>query len=81
MDIRGIGQKTYLPEEPRSNIKKTAEAKSKDKIEISDKAKILFNATESTKDLKVIQSRIDAKFYDSPEVISKVADSILKEIL
>lgn len=81
MDIRGIGQKTYLPEDPRSSIKKTVDTKSKDKIEISDKAKTLFKETTSVKDLSIVRSRIDTKFYDSPEVISKVADSILKEIL
>ena len=51
----------------------------KDKIEISKQA-IAMQNTEETKNLAEIQKKIDSGFYNSDEVVSKVADSILKEI-
>ncbi|MGD8777588.1 MAG: hypothetical protein PVH88_01355 [Ignavibacteria bacterium] len=51
-----------------------------DKIEISQEAKMLQTNKVSTKDFAKIQERINTDFYNSEEVINKVADSILKEI-
>ncbi len=58
---------------------KHPDATKKDKIEISEQAKALQNTGE-TKNLTDIQKKIDSGFYNSDEVVSKVADSILKEI-
>lgn len=51
-----------------------------DKIEISKEAKMLQTKEVSTKDFVKIKERINSDFYNSEEVINKVADSILKEI-
>lgn len=50
----------------------------KDKLEISDKAKEL--QSNKVKDPEVIKQRIADKFYDTDEVLNKVAGKILKEI-
>ena len=53
----------------------------KDKIEISEEARNMAKTTEiSPERLEQIRNRIDSKFYSSAEVLSKVADKILKEI-
>ncbi len=82
MNIKGIDNQYHLSKE----IKKTKSAKSekgtvKDKIEISPEAKALSSSEKSkaTK-LKAIEEKIEAKYYDSDSVISKVADKILKDI-
>ena len=59
---------------------KNASAKPADKLEISEQAKILNEGKVSPKDLEAIRAKIDQGFYNSDEVLSKVADAILKEI-
>jgi len=49
-----------------------------DKLEISDTAKEL--QSNKVKDPEVIKQRIADKFYDSDEVLNKVAANILKDI-
>ncbi len=51
-----------------------------DKIEISQEAKMLQTNKVSPKDFAKIRERINTDFYNSDEVVGKVADSILKEI-
>jgi len=54
--------------------------KSTDRLEISDEARVLLHKNVEAKDLEAIKNKVDKKFYNSDEVINKVADSILKEI-
>jgi hypothetical protein len=49
-----------------------------DKLEISNKAKEL--QSNKVKDPEVIKQRIADKFYDSDEVLNKVASKVLKDI-
>ncbi len=51
-----------------------------DKLEISNEAKSMVNQTANVKDLAAIKQKIDNGFYNSEEVIQKVASAILKEI-
>ena len=51
-----------------------------DKLEISNEAKSMLNQTANVKDLAAIKQKIDNGFYNSEEVIQKVASAILKEI-
>lgn len=51
-----------------------------DKLEISPEAKKLMDKNISGKDFEAIQQRIQSNFYNNPEVLASVADSILKEI-
>lgn len=51
-----------------------------DKLEISPEAKKLMDKNVSGKDFEAIKQRIHSNFYNSPEVLASVANSILKEI-
>ncbi len=54
----------------------------KDKIEISSEAarKIESEASSKIKSLDEIRKKIDTKFYDSEEVLSKVIQKIIDEV-
>ena len=56
------------------------EQKKSDKIEISDEARNLQSQNVSAQDFSVIKDRIKSDFYSRPEVMSKVADEILKSL-
>jgi negative regulator of flagellin synthesis FlgM len=80
MEIRNILSSVYKNDDKfKSTSGKNPEVAKKDKIEISQQAKALHSTSES-KDLSEIQKKIDSGFYNSEEVLSKVADAILKEI-
>ena len=79
MEIKSISNSS-IRTDSSSSSKSSGKAKSSasDKIEISAEAKIKsVNPTES-KDLELINQRINNKFYDTDEVIDKVANTIIK---
>jgi hypothetical protein len=55
-----------------------AKASASDKIEISAAAKQLSVTPAEGKDLNLVHQRIKENFYNSEEVISKVASAIIK---
>ncbi len=55
--------------------------KPKDRLELSSEAKQINDDQLDLKKLDAIKQKIANKFYDSDEVIGKVADAILKETL
>jgi negative regulator of flagellin synthesis FlgM len=61
-----------------NKVKNAEEKLPADKIEISQEAKILQK--ESLKNLEQIRQKINSGFYNSDEVLNKVADEIMKEI-
>jgi hypothetical protein len=80
MEIRNVLSSVYKNDEPvKKSSGKSPDVSKKDKIEISKQA-IAMQNTEEAKNLADIQKKIDSGFYNSDEVLSKVADSILKEI-
>ena len=80
MEIRNVLSSVYKNDDPvKKPSVKNSDVPKKDKIEISKQA-IAMQNTEETKNLAEIQKKIDSGFYNSDEVVSKVADSILKEI-
>lgn len=79
MKINGISPSTHVvvKRDPVEPVKQEATKKAgQDKIEISQEAKILKD-----KSLKIneIKAKVESGFYNSDEVISKVADKILEE--
>ena len=79
MAIRSILSSFYENDKFDATSGKIPDATKKDKIELSEQAKTLQNTNE-TKNLDDIQKKIESGFYNTKEVISKVADAILKEI-
>ncbi len=82
MDIKGINnQFQYSKNVKKSKLEKTEKKSSKDKLEISDKGKVLSNSKkDEAKKIDEITKKIESKYYNSDDVIGKVADKILKDI-
>ena len=80
MEIRNILSSIYKNDERiKTNTAKGHGENKKDKIEISDQARALQGSSES-RDLSEIQKKIESGFYNTEEVISKVAEAVLKVI-
>ncbi|MFN3695602.1 MAG: flagellar biosynthesis anti-sigma factor FlgM [Ignavibacterium sp.] len=72
--------KTIIVDESKNNKSVKKEVQKKDSLEISKEAKELQQKSEQVKDLAAIRQKIKSGFYNSDEVLSKVADRILKEL-
>jgi anti-sigma28 factor (negative regulator of flagellin synthesis) len=80
MEIRKVLSSIYQTDDKfKKQSGKNPDVTKKDKIEISKQA-IAMQSTNETKNLAEIQKKIDSGFYNSDEVLSKVADSIIREI-
>jgi hypothetical protein len=80
MNVKSVnGSIPYFPNV--DSIKKDNKdvEKSGDKLEISKEALKIKDGSGELNKMDVVKSRIQSKFYDSDEVISSVADKILKE--
>jgi len=81
----GISEVTSsgVPVQPSTSKKvkdeQEAKAASKDKVNVSDEARSLYESGKSNK-LKEIGKKIDEGFYEKPDVIEKVADAMLKDL-
>ncbi len=80
MNIKGLGPKIFVNDEkPKVRQNKESENSKRDKLEISQEAKLLQGKSE-VKELSDVKKRVNNKFYDSKEVVDKIADKILKEL-
>jgi hypothetical protein len=69
------------PSQPRKvKDDPTPKASSSDRVELSPEAQSLFEA-DRTRRLDEVRKRIDSGFYTRRDVMEKVADAILKEIV
>lgn len=80
MEIKGITPKPIIVDETKNNKSVKKEVQKKDSLEISKEAKELQLKSEQVKDLSLIKERIKSGFYNTDEVLNKVADRILKEL-
>lgn len=80
MEIKGIIPKTIIVDESKNNKSVKKEVQKKDSLEISKEAKELQQKSEQIRDLSAIREKIKSGFYNTDEVLSKVADRILKEL-
>lgn len=80
MEIKGITPKQIIVDETKNNKSVKKEVQKKDSLEISKEAKELQLKSEQVKDLSLIKERIKSGFYNTDEVLNKVADRILKEL-
>lgn len=80
MQVKGIsGNPLYV--KPTQNTKAEATSSApKDRIEISSEARDLAKLELSTERIEEIRSKISNGFYNSDEVLVKVADKILSEV-
>jgi hypothetical protein len=82
MDIKGINNQFQFSKDIKNNkLDKTDKKSSKDKLEISEQAKVLSKTQkDETKKLDEISEKIASKYYDSDDVINDVTKKILKDI-
>ena len=87
MDIKSVSNSNgnaYFPKDlPQKgkDQKEGQELKIQDKLELSEEAKNIQNSSNTQQSsLDKISERIKSDFYNSNEVISKVADKIYQEI-
>ncbi|MBU0472752.1 MAG: hypothetical protein KKF62_01175 [Bacteroidetes bacterium] len=79
----GNGISTLVDYSQKERNVKNSKAVSKsnnDKLEISNEAKVKSSEISDTNKLTLVKERINNGFYNKSEVISSVADSILKEL-
>jgi hypothetical protein len=86
MDIKSVSNSNsvYVPKDLPQKGKdqnESKEIKIQDKLELSEEAKNIQNSTNIQQNkLDKVSERISSGFYNSNEVISKVADKIYQEI-
>lgn len=80
MEIKGITPKPIIVDETKNNRSVKKEVQKKDSLEISKEAKELQQKSEQVKDFSLIKERIKSGFYNTDEVLNKVADRILKDL-
>jgi len=81
MEIKGISNNSFLADTLK-NVKTDSAAASeqKDKIVISPEARDLAKTDFSSNKIAEIREKVNSGFYDSDEVLQKVADKILNSI-
>ena len=81
MEIKNISNKeSFLSQNEINGSEKAQNSGKTDKVEISREGKKLAKSELSNLRLQVIRGRIGSKYYDSSNVLSKVADKIYNEI-
>lgn len=84
MKIEHLKSNIYSPKPSTAKENQKAEEQSSNKqadtIKISSQGQQLSKVFEGGKDLDIIREKIKQGFYNSDEVLKKVADAILKEI-
>ena len=72
-----------LPVDPLRGKKSQAAEKTsavrKDKIELSEEAKTLYEA-DQTKRIEQIRERLDQDFYSSPEAMEKIVTGLMEDL-
>ena len=85
MDIKSVtnGNNVYFQKDlPQKGQDQSGNAnvKIQDKLELSQEAQNIQNSANKVPRSEEISERIQDKFYDSDDVVSKVADKILSQI-
>ncbi|MCX7984309.1 MAG: hypothetical protein N3A63_05355 [Bacteroidetes bacterium] len=79
-EISGNGIPLQRPAPKKAQYEKPSDVLRKDSVELSDEARAKFLA-EQAKRLETIQQRIADGFYNQREVLERVVDALLKELL
>lgn len=81
MEIKGISNNQYFSKEVnKPKVEQENQNPAKDKLEISEEAKLLQSKKVEDANLDAIREKIANKFYDTSEVLNKVAEKILEEL-
>ena len=81
MEIRGVSNNPlFVNQTKNSKPEETQNQETKDKIVISSEARDMAKVDLNPARLEEIRDRINSKFYDSDEVLNKVAEKVLVEV-
>lgn len=81
MQVKGINNNVFSQTPSKvSKPNSSDSASKKDRIEISSQARNIAKSELGSQRLEEIKQKLNNKFYDTEEVLSKVADAILKEL-
>jgi negative regulator of flagellin synthesis FlgM len=81
VEIKGVSNSPLFVNNTKKNKSEAVQNQdAKDKIEISSEGRDLARAEFSTNRLEEIRKRISTNFYDSDEVLNKVAEKVLVEL-
>lgn len=81
MQVKGINNNVFSQTPSKvSKPNSSDSASKKDRIEISSQARNIAKSDLGSQRLEEIKQKLNSKFYDTEEVLSKVADAILKEL-
>jgi len=81
VEIKGISNSNYFVKpNPVNKSDISSASESKDKIEISTAAKDIAKSDLGSARLEEIKTKMQNKFYDSLEVLDKVASKVLIDI-
>lgn len=80
MEIKGVSNSPLFVNNTKKNKPEAAQNQdAKDKIQISSEGRDMAKVELSTARLEEIRERISTNFYNSNEVLNKVADKVLVE--
>ena len=81
MEIRSVSNNPlFVNQTKNSKPEETQNQETKDKIVISSEARDMAKVDLNPARLEEIRDRINSKFYDSDEVLNKVAEKVLVEV-
>ena len=78
-EISGSGMMLQPSQPKKTQNEKTTDSLKKDRAEFSAEAKDMYSSTQA-KHIEEIRQRVESGFYNSPDVMAKVVDSIIKEV-
>ncbi|HTY09811.1 MAG TPA: hypothetical protein VMF88_01955 [Bacteroidota bacterium] len=78
-EVTGSGAPVQPSVSKKVKDEQEAKAASKDKVNVSDAARSLYE-TEKANKLSQIEKKVDEGFYSQKDVIEKVADAMLKDL-
>jgi anti-sigma28 factor (negative regulator of flagellin synthesis) len=81
VEIKGVTNGSFFVNATKNNkAESNQQLESKDKIEISSEARDLLKTELSAERVAELHQRISDGFYDSEDVLQKVADKLLPDI-
>ncbi len=82
VDKIGSGPRSILPTNDgnkKAKESKVRDADLKDRVELSEEAKLRFAADELAR-LNAVNSKIDSGFYSTPDVTEKVVEGLMRQL-
>lgn len=81
MEIKGITNGSFFVNKTKNTKTEANKPVPKDKIEISAEARDLAKLELSTERVEELRAKLAGGFYNSPEVLDKVAEKLSKDII